>query len=46
LDFLGDKVMKAAGWNVGSTEVMDYLVIIIVAILVYPFCIIKNFHKI
>jgi len=50
LDYMVDRALMAAGWDIGDQEqgafIMDLIVTLVVCIYLYPLCIIKEFHRI
>ena len=50
MDYLIDKILLSMGFDIGETEtrkvVLDVLITIFTALLLYPLCIIKEFHRI
>ena len=47
LDYIVDKILKASGVVVPTSPIlMDILVAIALAAIVYPLCILKEFHRI
>jgi hypothetical protein len=47
LDYAVDKLLESAGVEIGQNPiVMDIIVVLAVGVIVYPLCIVKEFHRI